>query len=531
MSAETSATPVARTAPAAADAVADGGTAADAAPAESAPADAASADTVTGDVTSGGAAPGDAATVGGAPAGADLRAVPARLGAPAAPSGPAAPSRPAATSGLVAAGGPVATTVAGGPTLPTAAGAPAAADAPAGPEGSLTALGDRRRPGGGGGRPGGLHELVSVVRGRLPMLPPALLSAPLDELTIRRVAWRLGLAAPGRPSRTTADLLVARVGSLALKYPLSDRAAAALAREERVLARLAADERLAPESRALLPPVLPQSAPPRPAPVPLPDPSAPSAPDTVPPHPAGPDDSLARALGGGPALLQHWMPGRPASSCARRGTDPAEDPVTAAALAAVARIHHSTGQVRRVTQPLLDTWLLPGLAELRSQLGPWAGPGLAALERRLRTGLVDREVLCGWTHGDFHPGNVLLRPGASGPVATAVIDWVQGCPDGPAAIDGCMYLLARRHDSTGRELGACVVDVLRSGGLGPAERKLLAGTGFDAPAYGPDGALLPLLTWLWHVSGNLAKSARFARSHRWVGNNVRPVLEAVVTSG
>jgi hypothetical protein len=337
-------------------------------------------------------------------------------------------------------------------------------------------------------RPGtpGLRDRVFALRGLLPMLPPALLTAPVDELTLRRAARRLGLAAPGRASRTTADLLVARVGSLALKYPLSERAGAALTREERVLTRLLADPRLDPGSRAILPTVLPR----------------------------GRDGGRNGTIG-----LQPWMPGAPAPAFE-------DDPATAAALSAISRLHRSTGRPRRAAEPLLDSWLAPGLALLRTELGPDAAAGLDTVEDRLRAGLTDREMLCAWTHGDYHPGNVLLRRTDGGLAVSGVIDWVQGCQDGPAAIDGCMYLLARRHHATGRELGGCVVDCLRSGGLSADELKLLAEAGVDAPAYGPDGRMLPLLTWLWHVSSNVAKSGRYARSRRWVQHNIHPVLAA-----
>jgi aminoglycoside phosphotransferase (APT) family kinase protein len=317
------------------------------------------------------------------------------------------------------------------------------------------------------------------------MLPPAVLSLPVDELTLRRAAWRLGLTDPGRATRTTADLLVTRVGGLALKYPLSTESSRALAREERIIARLAADDRLPAHWRSLMPVSLPRGRQER-------------------------------------AVLQQWLPGAPAAD------RPAGQSAVAArsALVTITELHRATGRQRPVG-PLLDSWLRPPLEVLRGQLGAAAALGLDTVEDRLRGVLAGREVLAAWTHGDYHPGNVLLTGSPSAPRVTGVIDWVQACSDGPAAIDGCLYLLARRRETEQREIGDCVVAAIRSGGLPEADLRLLASTGVDAAAYGPDGIGLPLLTWLWHAAGNLAKSARFARSHRWVAKNVHPVLAAL----
>jgi hypothetical protein len=47
----------------------------------------------------------------------------------------------------------------------------------------------------------------------------------------------------------------------------------------------------------------------------------------------------------------------------------------------------------------------------------------------------------------------------------------------------------------------------------------------EALREGDDGLLL--LAWLWHVTDNLDKSARFVASRLWTGRNILDVLEAV----
>lgn len=127
-----------------------------------------------------------------------------------------------------------------------------------------------------------------------------------------------------------------------------------------------------------------------------------------------------------------------------------------------------------------------------------------------------------WTHGDFHPGNVLLSDERDR--VTGVYDWGNARMDGPSEIDACMFILAVRAARSGRPLGRLVADAVRAGGLPAADRALLRAAGVD-PDGGGDPAVLPLLTWLWHVAGNVRKSPQFGRSRWWVTETVAPVLK------
>jgi len=370
------------------------------------------------------------------------------------------------------------------------------------------------------GLPGALGSVAALaarlweaLRGRLPMLSPALLTAPRDHWTAARLARRLRLGRVAGVERTTADLLVVRTepaggagaasapGAVqhALKHPLSDRARAALRCETEVLALLSADARIGTRWQALLP--------------------------------------VSRVHREG--VAQAWLPGVPAS--AWTAADPgAARRAGAHALAAMEELHRRTGR-HCPAGPYTASWVEPAVEVLRREVPacrtPAGAAALALLRGRLEDGLrAAGELRVGWTHGDFHPGNVLLDPG--GGEVTGVIDWVQSQREGPTEVDPRMYAFALRHRLSGREFGLCVVDALRAGGLTPEDRALLRGSGdADAGAGAGRSALDPaaeyaltLLTWLWHVAGNAAKSRRFGRSHRWTARNVLPVLRELTQS-
>jgi hypothetical protein len=290
--------------------------------------------------------------------------------------------------------------------------------------------------------------------------------------------------------------------SVAVKHPLGARATRTLEQEREVLRRLAGDER-AGAARRLLPS---QVACQLDAPLPL--------------------------------VAETWLPGIDAGTALRR--DPAAARrITAASLAAIGELHAATGR-RECAAAHAAAWVDDRVAVLMREIG-WcrtaAGTaGLEGLRQRLHQGLSDRRMTVGWTHGDFAAGNVLLTGDGlagdsltgngltgdgDGPAVSGVIDWSTACPDGPVDVDAYTLVLTMRYELSGEPLGRVIADIVRAGRLAATEREVL-----DAAA-DPDAVSLALLTWLWHVSNNAAKSARYGRSTRWVSANVVPVLEVV----
>ncbi|MEU1912945.1 phosphotransferase family protein [Streptomyces massasporeus] len=335
------------------------------------------------------------------------------------------------------------------------------------------------------------------LRGLLPLRPAPLLTRPVDALAARRLTDSLGAEGdPHRPRRTFSDLLVFRlddggVPSAVVKHPRSARAAASLAHECEAVRRLTRDERLGAWRRLL--PVVEER----------------------------------RLDGPLPLVVETCLPGVEADVLLRRSPELARR-VTESALAAIRELHRATGQTQEVTGRVAE-WVRPRLAVLAEEVR-WCRRGegaeaLAAVSELVESELAGRRLLVAWTHGDFHPGNVLLaeRPGT----LSGVIDWAGAVPDGPSLLDCHTFVLTMRHQLAGREFGGVVADVVRRAALMPEDRRLLAGA--RALPSGPRAeTALTLLTWLWHVAGNLEKSARYARSHRWVADNVVSVLGEVL---
>ncbi|MBB4711035.1 phosphotransferase family protein [Streptomyces luteogriseus] len=335
------------------------------------------------------------------------------------------------------------------------------------------------------------------LRGLLPLRPAPLLTRPVDALAARRLTASLGADGdPHRPRRTFSDLLVFRLDDGAtqaavVKHARSARATASLAHECEAVRQLARDERLGAWRRLL--PVVEER----------------------------------RLDGPLPLLVESCLPGVEADVLLRRSPELARR-VTRSALETIRELHRATGRTQEATGRVAE-WVKPRLAVLAEEVG-WCRHGegaraLVALRERVERDLAGRHLLVGWTHGDYHPGNVLLsehRGDLSG-----VIDWAGAVPDGPSLLDCHTFVLTMRHQLAGREFGGVVADVVRRASLLPGDRRLLA----DVRAL-PSGrraeTAVTLLTWLWHVAGNLEKSARYARSHRWVADNVVAVLGEVL---
>jgi O-antigen/teichoic acid export membrane protein/aminoglycoside phosphotransferase (APT) family kinase protein len=309
-------------------------------------------------------------------------------------------------------------------------------------------------------------------------------SWPADRLAALRMvraheaagpAWRTALNAL-RAFRTHSDLLVVRVRReerLAVKCARSGRAHDTLVRQHAVLALLHADGRLG-AWRVLLPRIL---------------------------------DGEYRAR---PTwTVEGWLPGVSGTAMLRERPAAAARLCTAAS-EAIGVLHGATSRDEEVGAAHLSRWVDEPLALLERELRlSRPGPYTDAIDRvraNLHTGLRGRRLRIGWVHRDFHPGNVLFA--RDGRRVTGIVDWAGAVPDGPTDLDVRLFRLAVRRETEGRSFGDLVVEALRGG------------------AEDGEGGLL-LLAWLWHVTDNLEKSARFTASRLWTGRNVLDVLKAV----
>ena len=279
----------------------------------------------------------------------------------------------------------------------------------------------------------------------------------------------------------TAVIMVSAPGGRTgvLKISATEAGTASLRREHDVLCRLGRDERLG-EWRDLLP------------------------------APLHWGDS-----GGGAYLLTSRLPGRDG----RQLPGGMAGGLTRAAFRAIAPLHDHDRTVAEVDATLLRRWVDEPAARLAEVTRPARA---AQVAEALHAGLAGRRMTLGWTHGDFHPGNVL----ASSPERVAgIIDWDQARERDLVATDLAFWIITVPGTGRRRELGAQVAARLGADRCWtPAESRLLAGT-TDGDAAACRAVLL--LAWLRHVAGNLAKSSRYARSPLWLRNNVRPVLRQV----
>ena len=186
----------------------------------------------------------------------------------------------------------------------------------------------------------------------------------------------------------------------------------------------------------------------------------------------------------------------------------------AAAVAEIRCLHVRTGHLGTLDPRWLDEAIGPAASVVAEALGSARQRrALDHLTAELRTTLAGRTAWLGWTHGDFHPGNVLYDGGR----VSGIVDWDQATEDGLVALDHVLWLLTATPSR--RQLGARVVDRLRRDRAWSEEEARLLGT--QEPE---TGRAYLLLGWLRHAAGNLGKSERYAASPVWLRRNVHPVL-------
>lgn len=288
-----------------------------------------------------------------------------------------------------------------------------------------------------------------------------------------------------RVLRTVSDTTVVLVQTAegmpaTLKLAEPGPGAASLIREREILARLGSDERLGSWRRLL--------------PVPL---------------------SWGNA-GGTAYLLTSRLPGTDGGPLtpARAGH------LTTAAFAAIAPLHTLEAAAGEIGSALLDDWVTGPVEQVRQAVRRHRAAALAAgrLAAVLWDTLAGAQVPLGWSHGDFHPGNLLVSRGE----VSGIVDWDAAREHDLTATDLAFWLLTTPPPGRRWEFGTAVAQRLGSPDCWTLAEARLLGDAAVALGHG-----LLLLTWLRHVAGNLAKSGRYAASPLWLHRNVLPVLRQV----
>ncbi|MDR0343728.1 MAG: phosphotransferase [Nocardiopsaceae bacterium] len=322
-----------------------------------------------------------------------------------------------------------------------------------------------------------VHGQLSALRARWAGPGSAGVPAAVMRAALAGGGWQPEQSLPTVSDSAVIMIRAADGGSGVLKLATSSCGVTSLQREHEVLRRLQSDERLG-EWRALLP------------------------------GPLG-----AGTTDGAGYLVTTRLPGQDG----RQAMAELGSWLTPAAINAIAPLHRVDSATHVVNAALLRQ-----LVDEPAELVRNAVRRKESVERlvaALHAELAGRWVTLGWTHGDFHPGNVLVSNKSQ---VTGIVDWGQAREQDLTVLDIAFWLLTVPRPSEPRELGARVAARLGRGPCWqPAESRLLTARMYGNPV---SGQALLLLAWLRHVADNLAKSGRYTTSPVWGRRNILPVL-------
>jgi aminoglycoside phosphotransferase (APT) family kinase protein len=202
----------------------------------------------------------------------------------------------------------------------------------------------------------------------------------------------------------------------------------------------------------------------------------------------------------------------------------------AAAGAAIAQLHCRTARTVVVDDRRRERWIDRPLHMIRRvyALHPHGRRYRALirrLQRELHAELAGRTLPVCWIHGDFWLGNVLVA--ADGVTLTGIVDWDLAAADELPMHDLVHLLLYTRGLVQQRDLGEIVRALLEGEQWTAHERSLLEAAERALPGSVVGERAMLLLSWLRHVTGNLAKSSRYRRNVLWLSRNVDAVLRSV----
>ena len=200
---------------------------------------------------------------------------------------------------------------------------------------------------------------------------------------------------------------------------------------------------------------------------------------------------------------------------------------TSTAAAAIAPLARATAESVVVDDEQLSRWVAEPAgviaANARIAARPRLRDALRRMDDELCGALAGRRLACGWGHGDYWLGNVLVS--AEGE-PTGIVDWERAAPRDPALLDTVHLLVTTRTLVRGRELGAIVCELAAGARWSAHEERLLDALRRDLCDEHVPTRQLVLLAWLRHVANNLSKRAAYATHRLWLRNNVVAVLDS-----
>jgi hypothetical protein len=206
----------------------------------------------------------------------------------------------------------------------------------------------------------------------------------------------------------------------------------------------------------------------------------------------------------------------------RDGRAVADDPAATSVLIAEALVmiddfHRASAHRRPVDAMVLGAIVDRPIDVLRANTPAGVlrcrGRSIDRLAVWLRHSLLGLDLEVGWTHGDFHLGNILIDD--LGNHVVGVIDWGRAESDGLTVLDGFTLIVLERAKSADEEISPFLLRLLGDVGLPQSQRvhaDVLAELQVLSRESGVDVRCLLLLTWLKHVANNLKNEDR-TRSH------------------
>ena len=226
-------------------------------------------------------------------------------------------------------------------------------------------------------------------------------------------------------------------------------------------------------------------------------------------------------------MVERMLPGRDARRLLARPATRAR--IMATAVTAISELHQRTATSVVVGPELLDHWIDEPIRAIRHTYAalPWAdtvNQACGRLADELRESLYGRTLSVSWIHGDYTPGNILVRPDDG--TLTGIVDWEHATANGLPLLDPLMLLLSVRTIGQRRELGDVVRELLRGARWTDDEQALLDAARDALPGDPVAMRTMILLCWLWHVLGNL-KTATCTGGNLWARRNIETVLRCL----
>jgi aminoglycoside phosphotransferase (APT) family kinase protein len=222
------------------------------------------------------------------------------------------------------------------------------------------------------------------------------------------------------------------------------------------------------------------------------------------------------------------LPGRGAGDLLREKYAPTT--LARDAVRTILELHSATAERQSVDEGVFAKLAGDDLGRLRQGAQRWPETNLLvrridALEELLRSSLLGQDLPFSWVHGDYWPGNILVRPEEGS--LSGIIDWDRASAQQFPILD-VLHLMAYSHKTgRGTALGAEVVSYLLPAAFSDPERALLdeAFERLGLPNNATFLRAVVLLYWLRFVAANLARYPSYEKDSAWMGDNVYLVLK------